>query len=85
LAQSAHRHLEHRDRRRVQPLNIIERHEHRPRLAERAQNVHERQPDGMGIRCLAVGFRKQERHLEGPPARAWERGRHTVQHPREQL
>ena len=85
LAQSAHRHLNHRHRRRVQPLNIIERQEHRPRLAERAQNVHERQPDRMRIRRLAVRLREQESHLECPPARARERRRDTVQHPREQL
>ena len=85
LAQSTHRHLKHRDRRRVQPLDIIERHQHRPRLTERPEDVHERQPDRMRVRRLAVGFGEQQSHLECPPARGRERRRHTVQHPREQL
>jgi hypothetical protein len=64
---------------------LAQRHEHGPRLAERGENVRDCQADRVRIRRLAVRFGEQESHVECPPARARERGRDTVQHPREQL
>ena len=85
LTQPTHRHLKHRDRRRVQPLNIIERHQHRPRLTQHPENVNQRQPDRVRVGRLAVRFCQQERHLQCPSTGSSERRRHTIQHAGEQL
>ena len=77
--------LERAGRGRVEPLDVVERDEHRAALGQRAQHVQDGEPDRVRIGRRLARLREQQRDLERPPARRRERGPDVVEHVAEQL
>jgi len=69
LAQPPNRELEHRRRRRVQPLHIVDRDDERPGNGQAAQRRQEAGGDSTLINAPIARIRKQDRHLERTPLR----------------
>jgi hypothetical protein len=59
LPKPPQRDLEHRRRGRIEPLDVVERHQERTALAQRAQDVEQGQTDRMRVRRLRTRLDKQ--------------------------
>ena len=71
--------LEHACRGRVEPLDVVERDEHRASLGKRPQDVEQREPDRVRMGSLLSRLGEQERHFERAPPHRRQRGRHLVE------
>ena len=72
---------ERRDRRSVEPLHVVHRNEHRPRLGQGSNTPQEGDGDGsrIGRRRAGTGFTEEERSIQ----RTALRRRHGLEHIRE--
>ena len=71
------RDLEHAGRRRIKPLDVVQRDHHRPAVGQSPQRVEHGQPDGMCVWALVARLLEQQRDTERPPARAGKRRRRS--------
>ncbi len=85
VAEAAGRVLEHRRRRRVEPLRVIDGDGHRRLRGERAQHAEERTGQRARVGRRAVGLLQQQRNLQCAPSRAGQRGQRLVQHTLQQV
>ena len=69
LAQAADRKLQDQRRGRVEPLDVVERHDHRPFGGQSAEHVEHCEPDRARLRRLLARLREPERDLERPASR----------------
>ena len=85
VTQAAERDLQHTGRRRVEPLEVVEREDDRLPLGEHLEDVEQGQPDGSRVRSNLPGLGQQERDLERAPPQLRERGCHLVEDRCEQV
>ena len=85
VAQAAEGDLEHGRRGRVEPLDIVERDDHRTVLCERAQDVEQSDSDQARIRRSLAGLGEQECHLERAQSHRSQRRRYLAEHIGEQV
>ena len=67
LGQPARDELEHERRRRIQPLHVVDRHEHASLSGQPPKDAQTRSRDRPLIRRRPLLLRQQERRLERPP------------------
>jgi hypothetical protein len=82
---AAQRELECPLRRRVQPVNVVDRHDERALVSEKPENVDERRTDGALVRRLDLRLLEEQRNRECSSSRWAEHGRHVVEHGLEQV
>ncbi len=67
VTQAPERDLQHAGRRRVEPLEVVEREDDRLPLGEHAEDVEHGQSDGSRVRSNLPGLCQEERDLERAP------------------
>jgi hypothetical protein len=85
VPQAAKGNLEHARRRRVEPLDVVERDHDRASLGKRPQDGEQREPDRVRIGSLLFWLDQQERDFERTPPDRRQRGRHLVEDRGEQI
>ena len=79
------RELQHRRARTVEPLQVVDRNNHRPRSGQVADHTEEGQADGSLFRRAAHRILHQQRHLQGPPLGRRQLGKHLAEDPVHQI
>ncbi len=80
IAETSERGPEHAGRRRIEPLQVIDCHENRPRGGKRAHDVEEGESDRAGIRRLLARLLEEEGDFQGTPPRGSEGGQRLLEH-----
>ena len=79
------RELQHRRARTVEPLEVVDRDNHRPRSGQVADHTEEGQADGSLFRRASHRILHQQRHLQGPPLGRRQLGKHLAEDPVHQI
>ena len=79
IAQPSKGDLQHPGRRRVDPLQIVERDQHGPALGKRSQHVEKREADRAMVRRLNSRLGQQKRDLERAASQRRQRSCHIVE------
>ena len=86
LAQPSQGDLQDTSRSGVQPLHVIDGHQHRRSLGQDAHHIEHGQPNRMHIRrCDLTRLDEQQRHLQGTAPRSHQQRHHVIEHRRQQL
>jgi hypothetical protein len=78
--QASQGHLKCPGRRRVEPLHVIEGHDHKSSLSHKPQDVEHSQPNGVRVWGRVARLDQQQRHLQCTPARWREDEQHLIEH-----
>ncbi len=85
LAETSQRDLEHACRRRVEPLDVVERSDDRAALGEKAKHIEQGESDRARIGSLLARLGEEKCDLERATTRWGERGRHLVEDRRQEV
>ena len=85
VAQSPHDELEHRPRRLVEPLDVVDGHEHGGGCAELVQHSQDCAADRAFVGGLPVSLLEQQRHFERVALGGGQRRQRVVEYPVEQV
>jgi hypothetical protein len=78
ILQATDHERQHPGRRRIQPLDIIDRDNHRTGCGQRAQNPQRRDRHRSLVRWSTLDFGSEERRVQGALLRGWEIGQLEV-------